>query len=81
MALAMAAERRVGPNHTQVLAQTAWVFATTGQSHAQVFTALAKAAEPHVGDFPSNFITTLSSLLSEKIAKAIAIVIAIETIS
>merc|ERR1712216_823143 len=35
----------------QELANTAWAFATAGQSKASLFRALAKAAEPRVGDF------------------------------
>ena len=35
----------------QGLPNTAWAFATSGRSNATLFTALARAAEWHVGDF------------------------------
>ena len=33
------------------MANTAWAFATLGQADAQLFTALAREAEQHLGDF------------------------------
>ena len=46
-----AAERRVGDFNAQELANTAWAFATAGQSDALLFMTLARAAERRVGDF------------------------------
>ena len=51
IALARAAERRVGEFNAQDLSNTAWAFAAAGQSDAQVFAALAGAVEWCVGDF------------------------------
>ena len=54
-ALAREAERRLGDFDPQGLANTAWAFATLGQSDVQLFTALAREAERHLGDFdPQN---------------------------
>ena len=50
-ALAKEAEQRLGDFNPQVLANTAWAFATLGQADAQLFTALAREAERRVGDF------------------------------
>ena len=50
-ALAKEAEQRLGDFNPQVLANTAWAFATLGQADAQLFTALAREAEQHLGDF------------------------------
>ena len=44
-ALAREAERRVGDFNPQALANTAWAFATVGQSDAQLVMALAKTAK------------------------------------
>ena len=41
----------MGDFNAQDLANTAWAFATAGQSDAQLFTALAREAEWHVRDF------------------------------
>ena len=49
--LARTAEQRVGDFTLQELANTAWAFATVGQSDAQLFTALAREAERRVVDF------------------------------
>ena len=46
-----ASERRVGDFNAQSLANTAWAFATAGQSDAQLFVALAMAVEQCVSDF------------------------------
>ena len=46
-----AAEQRVGDFSAQGLANTAWAFATAGQSDALLFMTLARASERHVGDF------------------------------
>ena len=51
MTLARAAERRVGDFNAQGLANTAWAFATAGQSDALLFMTLARAAEQRMGDF------------------------------
>ena len=40
----------MGDFKAQELANTAWAFATVGKSDAQLFTALARVAERHVGD-------------------------------
>ena len=40
-----------GHFNPQALANTAWAFATVGQSDAQLFKALAREAERRVGDF------------------------------
>ena len=45
------AERSVGDFNTQDLANTAWAFATAGQSDAVLFTALATVAEQRMEDF------------------------------
>ena len=45
MTLARASDQRVCDFDAQNLANTAWAFATAGQSDAQVFAALAKAAQ------------------------------------
>ena len=37
--------------NAQNVANTAWAFATAGESDALVFTTLARAAERHMGDF------------------------------
>ena len=50
IALARAAERRVSDFKPQNLANTAWAFATLGQSDAPLFAALARAAERRMGD-------------------------------
>ena len=41
----------MGNFNPQVLANTAWAFATLGQADAQLFTALAREAERRVGNF------------------------------
>ena len=41
----------MGDFNAQELANTAWAFATAGQSDGQLFTGLAKAAETRMGDF------------------------------
>ena len=54
VALARAAERRLGDFSVQSLANTAWAFAkvvTPGQSDSQLFAALARVAERCVVDF------------------------------
>ena len=51
VALARAAERRLGDFNVQELANTVWAFATANQSEAQLFAALARAAERRQGDF------------------------------
>ena len=51
IALARAAERRVGEFNAQNLANTAWAFATADQPGARLFAALARAAERHLGKF------------------------------
>ena len=54
VALARAAERRLGDFSVQSLANTAWAFArvvTPGQSDSQLFAALARLAERCVVDF------------------------------
>ena len=48
--LALAVEQRVSDFNTQELANTAWAFATAGQSDAQLFAALARAVEQRVSD-------------------------------
>ena len=50
-ALATAAEQRMKDFDAQGLANTAWAFATAGQSDAVLFTALANAAEQRMDDF------------------------------
>jgi len=45
MALARAAEQRLGDLNVQVIANTAWAFATASQPDAPLFTALARATE------------------------------------
>ena len=50
MVLARAAEQQVGDFNAQGLANTAWAFATAGQSDALLFMMLARAAERSVGD-------------------------------
>ena len=51
IALTREVEQRLGDFNPQVLANTAWAFATLGQADAQLFTALAREAERHLGDF------------------------------
>ena len=41
----------MGDFKVQELANTAWAFATAGQSDAQLFAELARAAEWRLGDF------------------------------
>lgn len=50
-ALAKAAERCMGDFKAQEVANTAWAFATGGQSDGQLFTALARVAERRMDDF------------------------------
>ena len=50
-AVAREAERRVGDFNPQVLANTAWAFATLGQHDAQLSTALSAEAERRVSNF------------------------------
>ena len=49
--MARVAERRVGDFNAQNLANTAWAFATAGQSDAQLFMVFARMAEQRMGDF------------------------------
>ena len=49
--LMRAAQQCVSDFNSQELANTAWAFATVGQSDALLSTALARAAERRVGDF------------------------------
>ena len=42
---------RLGDFKVQELANAAWAFATASQQDAQLFAALARAAELHLGDF------------------------------
>ena len=49
--MARKAEGHAGDFSQQGLANTAWAFATVGQSDVQLFMALAKEAEQRVGDF------------------------------
>ena len=41
----------MGDFNVQNIANTAWAFATVGQSDAQLFKALAREAERRMGDF------------------------------
>ena len=45
VALAMTADRRVSEFNRQDLANTAWAFATVGQSDEKLFAALARVAK------------------------------------
>ena len=63
VALAGAAERRVGEFNAQNLANTARALATEGQSDAQLRTALAREAKRRMGDFkPQNLANTARAL-------------------
>ena len=48
--MARAAERRVSDLNEQVLANTAWAFATVKRPDGKLFTALARAAERRVSE-------------------------------
>ena len=49
--MASAAVQRLHDFKLQNIANTAWAFATVSHPDAQLFTALARVAEPRMGDF------------------------------
>ena len=50
-AIASAVEQCMGNFNAQEFASTAWAFATEGQSDAQLFISLARAAETSISNF------------------------------
>ena len=60
MALVRAAERRVSELNAQVLANTAWAFATVNRPDEELFAALARAVERQLSEFkPQGLAMTL----------------------
>ena len=51
MAVARDAEQRLGGFKPEDLANTAWVYATSGQMDVQLVLALVRAADRRLGDF------------------------------
>ena len=54
----------MGDFNAQDLANTAWAFATAGQSEAQLFSALAMSAEQRLGDFNARVLANTAWVLA-----------------
>ena len=69
----------MGDFHAQVLANTAWAFATASQDDASLFAALATAAKQRLGDFNSQHLVNTAWALATASQDDVSLLAALAT--